>query len=191
MADTIIENKAVVGLNGLKKGTLDALKSFGTSVTAAGDVFPGAPTVAGLVDQVSNQVGNIFTEIAGAASSAGSEVQNEFKMIMRILDPQNMINSLKNLIVGIGEMAAKLWIKLLQEIKKIIRVLWKLFFKELPGWMETILLLIDELAMSAVTILFPNLAQDLSDGEVAYLNEIHAARRITLLEKNSSLRDDN
>lgn len=191
MADTKVENKAVVGLNGLKKGTLDALKTFGTSVTAAGDVFEGAPTVTGLVTQVSQQVGCLFEEIKTAASSAGSEVQSEFEMIMRILDPQKMIDALARLIEGISEIAAKLWIKLLQEIKKIIRVLWELFFKRMPKWLETILLLIDELAMSAVGILFPNLAKELSDGEVAYLNEIHAVRRINLLEKNSSSLNDN
>jgi hypothetical protein len=80
------------------------------------------------------------------------------------------------------EAAAKLWIAMLQEIKKIIRVLWNLFFGALPKWLETILLLIDELAKYAVSLMFPKLLPELNDGEVAYLNEIHAARRITLLE---------
>jgi len=60
----------------------------------------------------------------------------------------------------------------------------------MPKWFETVLLLIDELAKYAIEALFPGLAAELSAGEVMYLNEVRAARHISLLGKTTNAGDD-
>jgi hypothetical protein len=139
---------------------------------------------------VAEQVGKLFGELGTMATSVGGEVATDFDRIMNILDPVKLVETFGKLIDGMNEAAAKLWIALLQEIKKIIRTLWDIFFGKLPKWLETILLLIDELAKHAVGLMFPKLLPELNAGEVAYLQEIYGARRITLLESRGSSPND-
>jgi hypothetical protein len=184
------ENKAAAKLKGFQTSTLSALNKFSTAAISAGDTIPGSPAAAELAQRVAEQVGKLFGELGTMATSVGGEVATDFDRIMNILDPVKLVETFGKLIDGMNEAAAKFWIALLQEIKKIIRTLWDIFFGKLPKWLETILLLIDELAKHAVGLMFPKLLPELNAGEVAYLQEIYGARRITLLESRGSSPND-
>jgi hypothetical protein len=180
------ENSAVIHLRSIRSATQSVFNSFGAASAASVGGFEGANAATELVGHVAKNLANLFTELENGAIAVGSEMLKEFEMIMRILDPIALLESFGKLIVGISEAVVKLLINLLHEIKKIIRVLWELIFGDLPKWLETILLLIDELAKDAAVLLFPRLSVELNLGEVAYLKEIHAARRITLLNATLS-----
>ena len=184
------ENTPATKLNAIKQAAGGALNKFNTAIGAAGPAFDGAGPAAELAGRVADQMANLFAELQSGAVAIGGEAQREFETLLRIVDPLKMIESFAKLLVGMAEAVAKLWIKLLQEIKKIIRALWEIVFGKLPKWLEMALLLIDELANDAVSLMFPKLAAELHVGEVAYLREIHAARRITLLDSRTRSEDD-
>jgi len=184
------ENTPATKLNAIKQAAGGALNKFNTAIGTAGPAFDGAGPAAELAGRVADQMANLFAELQSGAVAIGGEAQREFETLLRIVDPLKMIESFAKLLVGMAEAVAKLWIKLLQEIKKIIRALWEIVFGKLPKWLEMALLLIDELANDAVSLMFPKLAAELHVGEVAYLREIHAARRITLLDSRTRSEDD-
>jgi len=184
------ENTPATKLNAIKQAAGSALNKFNTAIGTAGPAFDGAGPAAELAGRVADQMANLFAELQSGAVAIGGEAQREFETLLRIVDPLKMIESFAKLLVGMAEAVAKLWIKLLQEIKKIIRALWEIVFGKLPKWLEMALLLIDELANDAVSLMFPKLAAELHVGEVAYLREIHAARRITLLDSRTRSEDD-
>jgi len=183
-------NRAAKRMNGLKSSAVSTLNRFQAAAAGGSASAQGAPAAADLAERVAAQIGLLFEELEAAAAAAGEDIQREFDAIMRILDPEKLLETFARFINEISEAAGKMWIKLLQEIKKLIRVLWELFFGKLPRWLETILLLIDELAKHAVESLFPKLGTELSAGEVAYLREVHAARRITLLEERGGASEE-
>jgi phage-related protein len=169
-------------LNAIQDGVHDFFGTVSTTVRGESQRFDDAPSAADLFDQVQSQIGNLFTDIIAAAERAGTELAEEITQVIRIIDPLGLLRRVAEAVKTLTETGIKLFIRVLQEIKKIIRVLWELVFGKMPRWLETVLLLIDELAKAGVEILFPKLANELSQGEVNYLTEVHAARRITLLD---------
>jgi hypothetical protein len=176
-------------LKPVQEAVHDFLGDVATTVRGEAQRFDDAPSAADLIDQVQTQIGNLFTDIVAAAERAGTEIAEEITQIIRILDPLAMLRRVANGLKTIAETGLRIFIKILQEVKKIIRVLWELVFGKLPRWLETVLLLIDELANAAASTLFPNLANELSQSEVNHLSEVHAARKITLLDHGTG-KDD-
>ena len=74
---------------------------------------------------------------------------------------------------------------LVQEIKKLIKKLLDLFWKKRPKWLDAIIDLIDQILNFLLGGIFPGIRRELSSMEVSFLQELHAARRLELLEQRS------
>lgn len=183
-------NPIVMGIQLMHSQVSDLMGGVVQQIERIGVNHEGGDAAIALINQAKDQTGNLMTELINGAPAVDLNTQDEFESIMRILNIKGMIDAFGSLIKGIAEGTVKLFLKFLQEIKKIIRVLWELIFGKMPKWFEMVLLLIDELVKHAVEALFPKLAAELSAGEVMYLTEIRAARHITLLGNPITVSDD-
>ncbi|MEK6735857.1 MAG: hypothetical protein AABY47_04755 [Pseudomonadota bacterium] len=183
-------NSIVKGIQMIHSQVSDVMGGVVQQIEGIGISLEGGDAAIALINQAKDQTGNLMTELMNGAAALGTDAQHQFESIMRILNIKGMIDAFGSLIKGIVEGTVKLFLKFLQEIKKIIRILWELVFGNMPKWFEMVLLLIDELVKHAVEALFPKLAAELSASEVMYLTEIRAARYITLLDNPITVSDD-
>lgn len=77
-----------------------------------------------------------------------------------------------------------------KEIKKIIRMLLKIFFPNWqPGWLDTLFTLLDEIFDLIIRLLFPKLADTLSRHEVNYLRELRATAQLARVNEQGGDED--
>lgn len=72
---------------------------------------------------------------------------------------------------------------LVREIKKLIKKIFDLFWKNRPKWVDAIIDVIDQILNLLLGGVFPGLRRELSSMEVDFLQELHAARKLELLEQ--------
>jgi hypothetical protein len=80
--------------------------------------------------------------------------------------------------------------EIFHEVKKIIRMLLAIIWKNRPPWVDEFILLLDQLFMLLASLLFPGLKAPLHKSEVQYLRELYELGRLEQLHLRADSDDD-
>lgn len=199
------------------KGSADPLRSFLASVDKfTQGIAAQVMAVAGegedhLVIQSTGESFVVQTKrltdyIREAAPVIAPGQRHELNMFLRVQDGDALVNraldvSKKVLSPGGGPVTMGFlhWIdEVMNTLKKIIKEIWHLIFHtELPGWLDTILVIIDELLNLLKTLLggkfglrMSQLADEFSRREVNFLHEMAALAALRANRTSGRVRDD-
>lgn len=99
-----------------------------------------------LLPSLSSQFKELSSSITELTGKADKQSMEEVQQTLRISSGLPLMNSLKGSLPSIGSLIGKLGInEIVKAIKKIIRKIFELLGKELPKWLDAILLIIDEI----------------------------------------------
>lgn len=125
------------------------------------------------------QIKEIGAYVSARSTKASRQQISEAEMALKISNPSALFKSGKGLFGSIGSILGNLGLgRILQEIKKIIRLIFDAFGWKVPKWLDVILLIIDQLANLILGTKSPKMASLLSEAEVNYLNELEATVRL-------------
>ncbi len=122
------------------------------------------------------QISEMKTYVLTRAATATNSELAEVNQALRMSNAKGLFKSGKGLLGNIGSLLGKLGIqRIVQEIKKIVRLIFKTFGWAMPAWLDLILLIINQLLNLIFGTKSPKHAAVLSDAEVNYLREVEAA----------------
>jgi len=167
-----IEHPVVKSIRQMKTKFSALTEHFGLLAAGAPNIEGGEAAKA-FFNQASTGVGKMLTQLETQGGTLAGDAQKEFQNIWDIVDPNGMIDTFNGLLTGVNESTAMTFLQFFHEIKKIIRILWRLAFQNDAD--EQVLLLIDELVADGLKAMFPKKADDIHQEELRYQKEITAA----------------
>ena len=128
---------------------------------------------------IPGQISEMKQYVLERAENASKGELNEARRALRMANPTQIMKSGKGLFGNIGSLIGNLGIgRIIQEIKKIVRLIFDAFGWKMPKWLDLILLIIDQLVNLVLGTKSSKFATALSDAEVNYLNELEATVRL-------------
>ncbi len=141
---------------------------------------------------------NYFRETATQLAPAE---RHELEQFLQVQDAEAAIDrtlqlSAKILAPGGGPVTMG-FLNLIDEVMKFIKKVLKDLFPDLPGWLQTILLIIDELLQLLKSLLgglfglrVSQVAEELSRGEIAFLGELAALDKLKAVRAKRRTNDE-
>jgi hypothetical protein len=126
-----------------------------------------------------NQIQELCTYVRARRPALTPQQEQEVAQVLRLTSAVPLATSTVAVARSLPSSAARiglLWI--VQEIKKIIRVLWHILFGHMPHWLDELLNLINEILKDILSVGDTRLADTLSQMEQNYLAELTQLARL-------------
>lgn len=138
-----------------------------------------------------SQIGELKTYVIGRSERASSAQRTEAEIALRMSSGVQLARNAKGLLGNIRSFIGSLGIgKILEELKKIVRLLVEAFGWSIPKWLDTLFTLIDEIAEAILGAKSTKLATALSRQAQNYLGELTQLERLKAAKVDGSDEDD-